>query len=241
MAEQDSDGPAIEQYQDAFARIEAALEDGRTDLLGLGYYPLLKQVKADPALSAHWADTIGRIDRRLFERRVRFRPPVWLGNLVLLAGVILGAGAIALAAAVSNEVVAGLALVASAGILSVSVHDLAHWAVGRANGIRFASYFLDGPFRIQPGIKTDYATYLRAGPAERASMHAAGALASKVAPFVTAAFFPLTEAPRWALWAVLAIGVVQIVTDVVWSRKRSDWMKASRERRIGRAQLDRRR
>jgi hypothetical protein len=32
---------------------------------------------------------------------------------------------------------------------------------GRAAGIRFTGWFLDGPTRLQPGLKIDYASYLR--------------------------------------------------------------------------------
>jgi hypothetical protein len=140
-------------------------------------------------------------------------------------------------------VLPGLMLLVAAGGLSVTLHDPAHWLVGRLRGIRFDSYFLDGPFRIQPGIKIDYGSYLRASPTARAWMHAAGAVASKVAPFAVfaGAYFPHRSAnydlfPPWAMWGVLGIGVLQIVTDLVWSTKRSDWKKVGRELRVGRAQ-----
>ncbi|HEY2803771.1 MAG TPA: hypothetical protein VGJ67_07615, partial [Actinomycetota bacterium] len=148
----------------------------------------------------------------------------------------VGAGAIWFALTTSNETLAGLALVASAGILSVSLHDLAHWAVGRLVGIRFRSYFFGGPFPPRPGIKTDYATYLRAAPEERAMMHASGAVASKIAPFSSLAFWPASDAPAWAAWVIVAIGVGQIVTDVLFSTKSSDWKKVRRERKVARAQ-----
>jgi hypothetical protein len=62
-------------------------------------------------------------------------------------------------------------------------------------------------------------------------MHAAGAIATKLAPFVALALYPLTNAPAWAAWAVLAIGILQIVSDVLFSTKSSDWKKFKRERR----------
>ena len=62
-------------------------------------------------------------------------------------------------------------------------------------------------------------------------MHAAGALASKVAPFVSLAVWPATTAPGWAALAVLGLGLVQIVTDVIWSTRKGDWKKYARERR----------
>lgn len=227
---------ADETYQDAFTRIEAAVDGGDTDLSGLGFWRLLRRVKADPMLSAHWADHAGRIDRKAFEARVRMRFPVWFGNLALATGTLFGAGAVVFALRTEDPTLAGIALVVAAGAWSVSLHDLAHWAAGRLAGIRFVAYFLGGPFPPRPGLKTDYATYLRASPGARAWMHASGALATKVAPFVALAFWWATEAPAWAAWAVAALGVLQIVTDVLFSTKTSDWKKVKRERRIARAQ-----
>jgi hypothetical protein len=234
------DGAPIENFQDAFQRIEAAVDEGETDLGKLGFWRLLSKVKVEPRLAHHWAEVAGRIDRKSFERAVRPRFPVWFGNAVLLGGTAAGAGAIVIALRSSDATVSGIALVASAGVLSVSSHDLAHWAVGRAVGIRFTSYFFGGPFPPRPGIKTDYATYLRASPGERAVMHASGAIASKLAPFVSLAFWPASNAPAWAAWAILAIGAGQIVIDVLFSTKSSDWKKVRRERRVGRAQRSQR-
>jgi hypothetical protein len=233
------DTGAVEELQAAFARIEAAVDAGDTDLSRLGFWRVLRQVKADPALSAHWAETVGRIDRKAFETRVRLRFPLWLGNAVLMLGTLVGGFAVVVAMNATNEVVAGIALVAAAGIWSVSVHCLAHWVVGRFVGIRFTSYTFGGPFPPRPGLKTDYATYLRAAPGARAWMHASGALATKVAPFVAFGFWWASDAPAWAAWACLALGVLQIVTDILFSTKSSDWKKVARERRIARAQAAR--
>jgi hypothetical protein len=233
------DGARVETFQDAFQRIEAAVDEGETQLGGLGFWRLLAEIKAEPALSEHWADVVGRIDRKAFERGVRPRFPIWFGNALLVGGTALGAGAIRVAVTTRNETVAGVALVASAGILSVSLHDLAHWAVGRLAGIRFTWYFFGGPFPPRPGIKTDYATYLRTPPQERALMHASGAVASKIAPFVSLAFWPASEAPAWAAWVIVAIGAVQILTDILFSTRSSDWKKVRRERNVARGERSR--
>jgi hypothetical protein len=225
-----------ETYQDAFARIEAAVDGGRTDLGALGFWSLLRAIKADPVLSNHWADVAGRIDRKAFERAVRRRLPVWLGNAALLVGTAVGAAGIVVARRAENDLLAGAGLVVAAGAWSVSVHGLAHWAAGRTSGIRFTSYFFaPGQFPPRPGIKTDYATYLRADPSRRASMHAAGAVATKLAPFVALAFYPSSRAPAWAAWVVVALGIGQIATDVLFSRKTGDWSKVRRERAVAAA------
>src|SRR3989304_4720023 len=88
----DTDGVAArgEELRGGFARIEGAVAGGDTDLSRLGFWRLLRQVKADPALSAHWAEAAGRIDRAAFEASVRPRFPMWLGNLVLVLGALVG-------------------------------------------------------------------------------------------------------------------------------------------------------
>lgn len=218
----------MEDIRAELERIERAVDGGDTDLAELGFWRVLGRVKADPALVARFADQAGRIDGKVFVARVRPRFPVWSGNLVLLAGIVVGAAAVVVAAR-ADEIVSGLALVAAAGVWSVSVHSPAHWVVGRLVGIRFTCYFVGGPPPPRPGIKTDYATYLRTAPAPRAWMHASGAIATKIAPFVALAFYPVTHAPAWAAWVVLALGILQIVTDITLSAKTSDWKKFRRE------------
>ncbi|HXF73659.1 MAG TPA: hypothetical protein VNO79_13755 [Actinomycetota bacterium] len=245
----EAEGDGIVELQEEFARIEAAVDAGRTDLSRLGFWRLVREVKVEPALSHHWAEQVGRIDRKAFERSVPLRVPLWVGNVVLGAGVLVSAalGPTALALAVSGRgALAGLALLASAVGLSAAVHSPTHLLVGRLLGIRFTHYFLPTRrFPPFPGVKIDYASYLRAPPGRRALMHASGALATKAAPFaLLAALGPLEgyrALPRWSLWAVTLYGVALIVTDVLFSTKRSDWKKVRRERRLARAQIDRRR
>jgi hypothetical protein len=233
------DAPQV--FQDELARIEAAVDAGDTDVSKLGFWKLVRQIKADPMLSAHWADQVGRIDRKLFEARVRPRFPVWFGNAVLTLGLLVGGGAIAYAVICDNPTVSGALLLASGLILSASVHDLAHWGWGRIVGIRFLWYFLDGPTRVQPGLKTDYASYLRTAPTARATMHAAGAIASKIAPLIPLALCPLANAPGWAVFGLIGFSALQVVTDLTFSVQRSDWARVRRELLVARAQETRKR
>jgi hypothetical protein len=243
------DTPPVENYQDALARIERAVDEGNPDLRRLGFWPLVNRIKVEPALSHHWAEVVGRIDRKAYEARVRPRLPLWFGNTLLLvatavwAAVVPVALAIARRSATPEPFISGLLVVAAAGGLSASVHDLAHFVVGRIGGIRFHSYFIGGPLKLTPGLKIDYEAYLKASPGNRATMHAAGALATKAAPFAVfvGAYVPHARAgydllPAWSLWAVLALGAVEILMDILWSRKVSDWKKVGRELRVAQAQ-----
>jgi hypothetical protein len=227
-----------EDFEAALTRIEEAVDSGDTDLLE--FWRVVRQIKADPALTERFADAAGRIDRKAFERRVRPRFPVWLGNGALTAGTLVGGAAIAYATQCDTRAVSGALLVGSGAVLSVTVHDLAHWFVGRSVGIRFLCYFLDGPFRIQPGLKNDYACYLRTPPRARAAMHASGAIASKIAPVIPLAVSPLAHAPLWAVLGLAGLTLLQIVTDLTFSLKRSDWKKVRRELAVARDQEARR-
>jgi hypothetical protein len=243
------DTPPIENYQDALARIERAVDAGDTDLKRLGFWRLVNRIKIEPALSHHWAEVVERIDRKAFEARVSPRLPVWLGNTLLLVSTAVSAALVPVALAIARRsatpepFISGVLVVAAAGGLSATVHDLDHYVVGRMSGIRFHSYFIGGPLKVTPGLKIDYESYLKASPASRATMHAAGALASKAATFAVfvGAYIPHAASgydllPAWSLWAVLALGVLQIITDITLSRKYSDWKKVGRELRVAQAQ-----
>ena len=172
--------------------------EGNTDLRALGFWRIVARVKPDRLLVHEHADQIGRIDTAAFRAGVRLRVPVWTGNLLLLAGIVAGGVAVWLAFVWDTALWKGLALLAAGAIWAIAVHSPAHWLVGRAIGIRFTDYFMGGPPPPRPGLKTDYATYLRADPDSRAWMHASGAIATKLAPFVALAFWPASGAPWWS-------------------------------------------
>ncbi len=216
-------------------RIEVAVGEGNTDLRALGFWRIVARVKPDRLLVHEHADQIGRIDTAAFRAGVRLRVPVWTGNLLLLAGIVAGGVAVWLAFVWDTALWKGLALLAAGAIWAIAVHSPAHWLVGRAIGIRFTDYFMGGPPPPRPGLKTDYATYLRADPDSRAWMHASGAIATKLAPFVALAFWPASGAPWWSGAGLLALGVLQIVTDVTLSTKSSDWKKFAREKAVARS------
>jgi hypothetical protein len=220
-------GPSLE-------RIEAEVRAGRTDLSALGFWRIVQRVKLDRELIDEHADAIGRIDTLAFRTGVRLRAPVWVGVWLLTLGIVAGGVAIGAAFVWQTPLWKGLALVAAGAIWSFSVHVPAHWLAGTIVGIRWTDCFLGGPPPPRPGLKSDYGTYLRADPDSRAWMHASGAIATKIAPLAALAFWPGSNAPWWAAVALLAIGVFQIATDLVFSTKVSDWKKFRREKAVAR-------
>jgi hypothetical protein len=214
-------------------RIEAAVASGQTDLRDLGFWRVVATIKGDPALIEALADQVGRIDAAAFRARVRPVLPVWLGNLLLLGETGVGIAAIVVASK-THGTVAGLALLVAAGTWAIGVHGPTHWLVGRAVGIGSTGYFLGGPPPPRPGLKTDYASYLRTPARARAWFHASGALATKAAPLVALALSPLTNAPGWAVLLTLGLAILMIVTDLLFSVKTGDWKKVRRELAVAR-------
>jgi hypothetical protein len=219
--------------------VEAAVQAGDTDLRTLGFWRIVAKVKPDRILVYRYADQIGRIDTAAFRLGVKRRVPVWVGNALLLVATLAGLAAAIAAKDVSSTTLAGLLLLGAGAVWTVSLHSPTHWAVGRAIGVDFTDYFIGGPPPPRPGLKSDYATYLRADPDSRAWMHASGAIMTKVAPLFALAFWPASDAPWWSAAGLVAICVASIATDVAFSVKVSDWKKFRRERAVAKARIDR--
>ena len=216
----------------ALASCEQELQAGRTpDLRALGFWRAVAAVKRHNELVDRYATRIATIDRAVFRRRVRLAFPVALGVIVLDLGLFGGLLLLGIATLVAHPWREIVVLVA-AGALDVTTHGLAHLAVGTFVGIDFTDWFVDLPKRPQPGFKIDYASYLRASPRQRAWMHAAGAIATKVTPFLVVPYAVAIDTETWAVLALLALGVVQILTDVLYSVRASDWKKFRREMRL---------
>jgi hypothetical protein len=229
-------------------RIEAAVDAGDPGLRPMGFWRIVGLIKRDDELIERHAEQVGRIDRKAFRSAVLVRIPVWAGTVLLVFA--LAAGLFAFAVAVwkgtpnlafeQDPTLAGIGLVVAAAAWMVAFHSPTHWLVGRLVGIRFTDYFLKSAL-APPGLKTDYASYLRVPPTSRAWMHASGALATKVAPFlvlVLASAYDI-DAPGWSIVILWVLGIGQIVTDVVFSTRRSDWKKVRRELAVARARAGR--
>jgi hypothetical protein len=222
-------------------RIESAVDRGDTDLGRLGFWRIVRLIKLDDEVIERHADQVGRIDAKAFDARFPHRVPLWLGNALLIAtiavGVVAAWAAVLFAVDTSSEggTTVGVALLVAALAWMVGFHSSTHFVVGRLGGIRFRRYFFALPPPPLPGLKTDYATYVRASPLARAWMHASGAIATKLAPFFALALAPATGAPGWSVVVLLGLGVFQIASDVVFSTKASDWKKVRRELGVARA------
>ena len=218
------------------AEIDAALDSAEASPeapSGTGYWAAVTAVKRDPALVERYAERIGRIDQRWFRSQAGIVVPLWPGTVLAVVGVIAGLVLIGIAYGVDAPW-NGIWFLVGTGAVLVPTHSLGHLAVGWALGIRFTVWFAFFR-RPQPGVKTDYASYLRTPARHRAWMHASGAIVTKVIPFLLLPSALIAGIPWWAVAALLVLGVGSIITDVVWSTRTSDWAKYRREMAIARA------
>jgi hypothetical protein len=220
--------------ESSIANCESELAAGRAPNVGThGFWKAVAGVKRNPELVSRYADRVARIDRALFVDRVKLRFPAMLGVALLSVGSLVGLFILWLAAG-QDHPLRELAVLVGMGALLVCTHNLAHFVVGTITGIRFTDWFVDLPKRPQPGLKIDYASYLRAPARSRAWMHASGALVTKLVPFAVIPYAAAIGVDAWAIVVLLALGIVQIVTDLAWSVKASDWKKYRREMKIAR-------
>lgn len=225
------DASAIEA---AIAESERALAAGaRPDLRGSGFWRAVEAAKRRPEWTARFAERIADVDRRAFLRRSAIVLPLWVGVALLALGTLAGIALLAAAFAL-DPTRAGVAVLLGTGALVAATHDLAHLVVGGLVGIRFSHAYVEVPRRPQPGVKIDYASYLRAAPRSRAWMHASGAIVTKVIPFLGVAVALAVGAPTWAIAILLVLGIAQLLTDALFSVRVGDWKKFRRELRHAR-------
>jgi hypothetical protein len=213
---------------------QALSAGGRVDLRSLGFWRAVAAVKRRPDWVARYADRIGALDRAAFERAVQPTLPVGSGTAILSLGALIGLVLVGAVDAVPRRS-RGMFVLAGCGLLLGTTHDLAHLVVGSLLGIRFTHWFLDGPTRLQPGLKVDYAAYLRTPAVARAWMHATGALVTKSVPLLVLGLTARAGLPTWTVATLLGIGSVQVATDLLFSVHQSDWKRFRREWRAARA------
>lgn len=193
-----------------------------------GFWRAVAAVKRDPALIDAYADRIARIDRAALKAWALVTVPLWLGSVLMIGGTMIGLVLVAWAYSLAGNT-AGVVFLLGFGIVLVTTHSLSHLVVGSLMGMRFTHWFIGSVKQPQPGVKVDYATYLRAPATSRAWMHAAGALVTKIMPFAFLGAAIAADVPAWVAWVLVLVGLASITTDILWSTRASDWKKFRRE------------
>ncbi|MGQ0847868.1 MAG: hypothetical protein ACT4OP_01875 [Actinomycetota bacterium] len=218
-----------DRIDQALAVIETRLSiEADIDLKALGFWRIVGRLRRDSGMAAEFADRVGKIDREIFKRTALLVLPVALGTVLAVLASLVGLFLIGLAYSL-EDVAQALSLLIGTGIVMVGTHGLAHLVVGTFQGMRFTNWFVASARRPQPGVKVDYASYLRTPPRRRAFMHASGAIVTKLVPFVALGAGWAMDAENWVLAILAIVAVLQLITDMVWSTKASDWKKYRRE------------
>src|SRR5258708_34972449 len=146
------------------------------------------------------------------QRTIFRRLSIVAGNTVQIAGVIAACVALALARSTHSKPAAIVAVMMIAAwlLLYFCCHGIAHWAVGRLLGIRFAFYTVGGTgnpegypaglrwlFEHLPffGVQTDKASMQQASPVSRAIMWSAGVTSSAIVPTLSSFYAWSTGIP----------------------------------------------
>lgn len=216
------------EIEAALAAAEQAVEAGQSKLGSTGFWKAVAAVKRDPGLVSDYGRRIADIDNRAFAAWALLVVPYALGTALMAIGTLAGLGLVLWAYSLDSPW-NGVMLLAGTGVTLVTTHGLAHLVVGRLFGIRFTGWHIGSITRPQPGVKIDYESYLATPAKRRAWMHASGAILTKLIPFFALGPALVMEAPSWTTVILVIVGIGQIVTDVAWSTKSSDWKKFSRE------------
>lgn len=202
-------------------------------LTGTGFWKAVSRVRGDRGLALRFGREIAEIDVMAFESSVKLRVPNAVGNALLSIGTVFGM-TISFLSSGLKDTWGDVLYLGGFGAVLVCTHSLTHWVVGSIMGMRFTHYFLGGPPPPRPGIKVDYESYLQVHPRKRAVFHASGAIVTKAVPFLFAALAAFEGRSRWVILVLLVLGAIQIVTDILFSTKSSDWKKYLREKKASR-------
>jgi hypothetical protein len=191
------------------------------DYNGKAFRDILNQVKKDKVNDDELLGLIEKTSRKKFGEKVSFTMNVALGNLfetiITIAAVIL-----------AFQTDSNLLLYFSALILMATLHPLSHYITGAFFGIRFTHYYLNGPARIEPTLRIDQISYLKASGGKRALMHLTGVIGTLAAPLI-AALIALDKGAVSASWNLFFFFLLLIIFELLTSTKIGDLMKAKRE------------
>jgi hypothetical protein len=175
-------------------------------------------------------------------------PHLWVrlsvlqGNTIQLAGLLIGMGLLGVAARLAGPGATRIALMVGGWfIIYDTCHALAHWAVGRAVGIRFRGYGLRGtdhPEIYPPGIRqlmsvmpfftalTVKTSMQGASARAKAAMFAAGETSTTICALLAAGYAAAHGIPGGYVLFIFALVLTLSSTVVTALTPRGDYAKA---------------
>jgi hypothetical protein len=177
------------------------------------------------------------------QRKIFSRLSIVAGNALQITGLAAAFAALALARSTPSKPAAVIAMLAAWTLLYFFCHGIAHWAVGRILGIRFAFYTVGGTgnpegypagmrwvFEHLPffGVQTDKASMQKASPMAKAIMWSAGVTSSAVVPTLSAICAWRASVPGSKLFLLFAVFWAIGTLASNWRSRTGDYSKARR-------------
>jgi len=197
------------------------LEKLENNYNGKEFMSIVNEIKKNRTNDDKLLAQIEDINRKRFMEKVSHKLGISSGNILELIGTI---AAIILAFRINSDWI----LYAGTFILMATLHPLSHYFTGRLSGIRFTHYYLNGPARIEPTIRIDYFSYLKATGVKRALMHVSGVIGTLFAPLIMG-LIALDKGALRVAENLLYFFLLLIVFELLTSTKIGDLMKAKRE------------
>ncbi len=197
------------------------IKDLKSNYSGRVFRDVVESIKRNKINDDEMLKDLEDLSRNRFEKMVRFTLNVSLGNL--LEGTATIAVLIMIFLIDSDWM-----LYISVPLLMTTLHPLSHYFTGSLSGIRFTHYYLNGPAKIEPTLRIDYSSYLKAPAKQRALMHLSGVLGTVAAPLI-AALFAVYKGAYGAIFILGIIFLLLIIFELLTSMKIGDLMKAKRE------------
>src|ERR1700674_5192030 len=179
----------------------------------------------------------------LLRRRVFGRLSILTGNILQIAGLAAACAALAVARSSHSKPIAIVAMIAAWVLLYFFCHGIAHWAVGRILGIRFAFSPVGGTgnpegypagmrwvFEHLPffGVQTEKASMQQASPMAKAIMWSAGVTSSAVVPTLGVLCACSASVPGSKLFLIFAVFWAIGTLASNWRSRTGDYSKARR-------------
>jgi hypothetical protein len=197
----------------------------KTDYSGKVFREVVEIIKREKKNDDLLLQDLEELSLKRFSERVRFTLSVPMGNLI--------EGAVTIAVLILVFLIdSPWMLYISAPVLMTTLHPLSHYLTGALSGIRFTHYYLNGPARVEPTLRIDQFSYLKASGKERALMHLSGVLGTVAAPIITSIIAVYKGVPAVA-FNLLIFFLMLIVFELLTSMKIGDMMKAKREFEYG--------
>ena len=188
---------------------------------GKEFLSIVNKIKKDKINDDELLTQIENLSRKRFEGKVSLTLGLFTGNLLEIIATI---AAIVLAFRVNTDWMLYLCVL----ILMATLHPLSHYLTGRLFGIRFTHYYLNGPARIEPTLRINYFSYLKAKGVKRALMHVSGVIGTLAAPLIVA-LIALDKGDLGVAMNLMYFFLLLIVFELLTSTKIGDLMKAKRE------------